>query len=157
MIAAPPEVVLDAFFDPDALATWWRAGRSVCVARPLGPYAITWEPTTWRDEILGRLGGTLHGTVMDFKAGREFFVADTYWLPPDGDPIGPMALEVTCRAVDLSPAGRQALDTGTQLRLRQSGYDEGPRWQRYYEVMLPEWRRALETLQAHLAAGGQAR
>ena len=27
---------------------------------------------------------------------REFFVADAYWLPPDGTPIGPMALEVIC-------------------------------------------------------------
>ena len=35
-------------------------------------------------------------TVMEFKPGREFFLADAYWLPPDGDPIGPMALEVTC-------------------------------------------------------------
>ena len=44
----------------------------------------------------GRLGGVFRGTVMQFEAGRGFFLADVYWLPPDGDPIGPMALEVTC-------------------------------------------------------------
>ena len=39
-IQAPPAAVLDAFFDADALATWWRVKRSLCVARPLGVYAI---------------------------------------------------------------------------------------------------------------------
>ena len=33
---------------------------------------------------------------MDYQAGREMFVADAWWLPPDGDPIGPMALDVVC-------------------------------------------------------------
>ena len=110
--------MLDAFFDAEALATWWQATRSVCMPRPLGSYAVEWEPTEWRDEMLGRLGGALHGTVMEFKPGREFFLADTYWLPPDGDPIGPMALEATCRR----PRGDDTL-----LHVRQSGYDERAR------------------------------
>ena len=80
VIVAPPTKVLDAFFDPKALAAWWKAKQAVCVPRPLGSYAIEWEPTEWRDEILGRLGGALHATVMEFKPGREFFLADAYWL-----------------------------------------------------------------------------
>lgn len=95
-INAMPSRVLDAFFDGKALAAWWEVSRAVCVPRPLGSYAVEWEPTEWRDDLLGRLGGTFHGTVMEFKAGREFFVAELYWHPPEGDPIGPMALEVTC-------------------------------------------------------------
>ena len=143
MIVAPPAKVLDAFFDADALATWWDATQSVCIPRPLGSYAVSWAPTTWRDEILGRLGGTLHGTVMEFKPGREFFVADTYWLPPDGGAIGPMALEVTC----------SRHPWGTQLHLRQSGYEEGVRWRRYYEVIVPLWHRALESLRTFAEKG----
>ena len=47
------------------------------------------------------------------------FVADLYWHPPDGDAIGPMALEVTCRLKG----------AGTRLHVRQSGYDkDSPRW-----------------------------
>ena len=37
--------MLEAFFDPKALAAWWQAKHSVCVPRPLGSYAIEWEPT----------------------------------------------------------------------------------------------------------------
>ena len=82
--------------------------------RPLGSYAVEWEPTEWRDEVLGPLGGAFHGTVMEFKPGREFFVADLYWLPPDGDPIGPMALEATCTA-----AGRLGAAARAPVRLRR--------------------------------------
>ena len=41
----------------------------------------------------GRLGGALHGTVVEFKAGREFLWPIWTWHPPDGDAIGRMALE----------------------------------------------------------------
>jgi uncharacterized protein YndB with AHSA1/START domain len=141
VIAASPASIIDAFFDPNALAVWWQATRSVCIPKPLGSYAVEWAPTEWRDEMLGRLGGALHATVMEFKPGREFFLADTYWLPPDGEPIGPMALEATC---SLQPGG-------TLLQLRQSGYEEGsPRWKRYYEVIVPGWTRALQSMKNYL-------
>lgn len=140
VIMAPPARVIEAFFDPAALAVWWQAKASVCIPRPLGSYAVTWEPTEWHDEVLGRLGGTLHATVMEFKAGREFFLADTYWLAPDGDPVGPMALEVTCH--------RHPWES--ELRLRQSGYEDGVRWARYYDVIAPGWERALGSLKAYL-------
>jgi len=132
--------VLEAFFDPKALAIWWQAKHSVCVPRPLGSYAIEWEPTEWRDEVLGRLGGALHATVVEFKPGREFFLADTYWLPPDGDPIGPMALEVSCRMS--GPV--------CKLRVKQTGFEDTPRWRRYYAVIASGWRQSLAALKDHV-------
>ena len=35
----------------------------------------------------GSLGGVLRGTVVQFTPNEGFFVADAFWLPPDGDPI----------------------------------------------------------------------
>ena len=141
-INAMPSKVLNAFFDPKALAVWWEVSRAICVPRPLGSYAVEWEPTLWRDDLLGRLGGTFHGTVMDFAEGREFFVAELYWHPPEGEAIGPMALEIRC------------LYTGpfrTELHLRQSGCDpDSARWLRYYEVMESGWEVALSSLKKHL-------
>ena len=143
VIAASPHLILKAFFDAAALAAWWQVVRSVTLPRPLGPYAIEWRPTEYRDDVLGRLGGVFRGTVMDFEAGRGFFVADGFWLPPDGDPIGPMALEVTC-ATDPKQS------SATRLRVVQSGCDDSPRWRRYYEVIDNGWERALVSLKALL-------
>ena len=139
-IDAPAAPVLDAFFNHDALSVWWNVKRSLCIPRPLGVYAIEWETTEWRDEVLGRLGGSFRGTVIEFKPEREFFVADAYWLPPDGDPIGPMALEARCSVVP----GR------TVLHLRQSGFEDGERWSRYYDVISTGWAVALESLKKYV-------
>lgn len=144
-IDAPPAAVLDAFFDQEALAAWWQVKRSLCVPRPLGSYAVEWEPTEWADEVLGRLGGAFRGTVIEFKAGREFFIADAYWLPPDGEPIGPMALEARC-----TPHGN-----ATVLHVRQSGYEESRRWARYYEMIATGFTLALEEMKKYLEARWQ--
>ena len=78
---------------------------------------------------------------MEYKPGREFFLADAYWLPPDGDPIGPMALEARC-----TPQS-----AGTLLHLRQSGHDAtNERWTRYYDVMSSGWLAALHGLKRYL-------
>ena len=147
VIKAPPSRVLKAFFDADALGAWWQAAHSVTTPRVLGAYAIEWPSTEFQDDILGRLGGVFRGTVIQFEPGRGFFVADAFWLPPDSDPIGPMALEVTCTPVGSSGgvAPRPA-ETATEVRVVQSGFEKSERWQRYYDVVSVGWQRALSSL-----------
>jgi uncharacterized protein YndB with AHSA1/START domain len=141
VIAASPARVLKAFFDADALRAWWQVAHSVTTPRALGVYAIEWAPTDLRDDLLGRLGGVFRGTVVQFRAGEGFFVADAYWLPPEGDPIGPMALEVS-----ISSEGADR----TRVRVVQTGFDESARWRRYYDVMGVGWERALASLKSLL-------
>ena len=139
-IEATPVRVLDAFFNDDDLAAWWHTSRSMCHPRPFGNYAVEWPPGAAKDEVLGRMGGAFRGTVIEFKPGREFFIADAYWLPPDGEPIGPMAFEATCSLV----SGR------TVLQIRQSGFEHSDRWTRYYDVISTGLTVALEELKRHV-------
>lgn len=142
LINAAPARVLGAFVDPVALSAWWQTSRSVTTPRPLGVYAVEWDPTTDADDLLGRLGGVFYGIVMEYKPGRELFVADAWWLPPDGEPIGPMSLQVNC-----------AMDgAACRLRVRQSGFEDAPRWQRYYGVIERGWRTSLAALKAYAEA-----
>ena len=90
-IAADPRVVFDCFFNPEALRAWWQAVRSVTTPVPLGVYAVEWARTPYTDDLLGPLGGVFHGTVVDVRPGQGFLVADAWWVPPEGDPVGPMA------------------------------------------------------------------
>jgi hypothetical protein len=144
-IRSAPERVLAAFFDPRDLAVWWDVSQAIAVPRTLGPFAVQWPITTFRDAELGRLGGTLHGIVMDFRDGAGFFLADVYYTPPDTEPVGPMALEVAVRAVE---------DGVTEVAVRQSGEGDGPRWRRYFALMSDGWQRALEALREHLEWSG---
>ncbi len=143
VIAAPPNRILQAFFEPDALNAWCQVKHAVTMPRVLGPYAIAWPTTEFRDDVLGRLGGVFRGTVMQFQAGHGFFVADAYFLPPDGDPIGPMAFEVTCTPAAGSPSS-------TLVRVSQRGFEENVRWRRYYEVISVGWEHSLSSLKALL-------
>ena len=147
VIKAPTSRVQRAFFDPHALGAWWQVARSVTTPRALGAYVIEWMPTDFRDEVLGRLGGVFRGTVMQFEPGRSFFVADAYWLPPDGEPIGPMALEVTFTPVTAAGgASVSPAELSTEVRVVQTGFEESARWRRYYEVVGVGWERALASL-----------
>ena len=139
-IDAPSDKILAAFFDHAALVHWWHITRSVCVARPLGCYALEWQVAERRDEILGRLGGVFHGTVMTFDPHHEFFVADAWWMAPDGEALGPMAFEVTCSA-----AG-----AGSVLRVRQSGAETSTRADRYYQVVNDGLTVSLQRLKSML-------
>ena len=140
LINAAPTRVLMAFFDPVALANWWQVARSVTTPRAMGVFAVEWPPTSDSDEVLGRLGGVFCGRVMEFLSGREAFIADAWWLPPDGEPIGPMALEVTCRMA--GPACR--------LQVKQTGFEENPRWRRYYALIASGWRSSLAALKDYV-------
>jgi uncharacterized protein YndB with AHSA1/START domain len=145
VIGAPPQRVLKAFFEPEALHAWWQVAHAVTTPRVLGPYAVAWETTEFRDDVLGRLGGVFRGTVMQFQADHGFFVADVFWLPPDGEPIGPMAFEVVC-----TPAGGDGGWAATHVHVTQRGYEEGARWRRYYEIIGFGWERALASLKSLL-------
>jgi uncharacterized protein YndB with AHSA1/START domain len=142
LIQAPPARVMQAFFSDVDLKGWWGVTRAFAVARPLGMYAIEWAATDFKDDILGRLGGALHGSVIDFRPDDSFFLAEVYWQPPDGAPIGPMALEVRCRP---QGNGRQ-----TVLTVKQSGEGEGPRFERYFSIMSSGWEGALTGMKDYI-------
>jgi uncharacterized protein YndB with AHSA1/START domain len=142
LIQAPPARVMQAFFLDADLKGWWGVTRAFAVPRPLGMYAVEWETTDFKDDILGRLGGAFHGTVMDVRPNASFFLAEVYWQPPDGDPIGPMALDVQCR-----PHGNGRL---TMLTVKQSGEGEGPRFERYFAILQRGWEGALAEMKNYI-------
>lgn len=135
-IAAPPADVFACFFDHAELKIWWQVAHAVVTPVPFGIYAVEWEPTSYRDDLLGPLGGVFHGTVVDVRPGQQFLVADCWWVPPEGDALGPMALHVSC----------QAEGTGCRLVVRQDGYEPSPRWRRYYAVASRGWQLSLTAL-----------
>ena len=144
-MAVDPGRVVAAFFDPAALATWWQVERSVTTPRVLGVYAVQWPTTPFADERFGPLGGVLYGTVMDYRAEREFLVAEVHWLPPASEVVGPMALHVSC-----TPALQSRT---TRVRILQTGGDDSARCKRYYEIMASSWTASMAALKDLLEQG----
>jgi uncharacterized protein YndB with AHSA1/START domain len=144
-IGAPVDRVFDAFFDPSALATWQGTSRSIAVARLLGPYVLEWPPSAERDDMLGRMGGIFRATVMHIEPNDHIFLADAFWLPPDGGPLGPLAVQITFTTKATAAAGQATL-----VRVVITGFDDGVRWKRYLGLATSQWEGALRVLKSLL-------
>jgi uncharacterized protein YndB with AHSA1/START domain len=141
VVDAPAARAFQAFLVHEDLVYWWAVERSVAVARATGPWAVTWPASPRHDDVLGQLGGTLHGTIVEC-GDRALLIADVFWQPPAGDPLGPMVLEITC-----DPEGD---GTTTRVTVRQRAGENGPRWQRYFTLTHAGWTQALATLKDYL-------
>ncbi|MGE3956666.1 MAG: SRPBCC domain-containing protein [Vicinamibacterales bacterium] len=139
------EPVFDAFFDASALAAWQATSRSIAVPRLLGPYVLEWPPSIERDEMLGRMGGVFRGTIMHIEPNDHVFLADAYWLPPDGGPLGPLAVQMTFTP-KAGPDGARS----TVVRIVMTGFDDGVRWKRYLGLATTQWQTALGVLKGML-------
>ncbi len=142
LIPAPPARVMQAFFADADLKSWWRVTRAFTVARPLGMYAIEWESTDFKDEVLGRLGGSFHGTIIDYRPDAAFFLAEVVLAAPRWRADWPDGAQVHCR-----PHGN---GRSTMVTVRQSGEGEGPRWERYFAIMERGWEGALREMKAYM-------
>lgn len=152
---APPAAVLRALVDPRALAYWWGVSRSIVAAQRGGVYVVQWEHCAYRDQALAPLGGVLYGTVTEFEPKQRLYLSNVYWAPPDGAPLGPTELLVTCTLRESSPlrdagpvrGGIAAL--GTIVRVLQKGFGAGERWQHYRELVASTWPPALDALKQY--------
>ena len=140
-ITAPVDVVFHAFFDATALTGWHGTSRSIAVPRLLGPYVLEWPPSAERDEMLGRMGGVFRATVMHIEPNDHVFLADAFWLPPDGGPLGPLAVQIT-----FTPTATTDGAHSTLVRVLMTGFDDGVRWKRYLGLATTQWQKALSIL-----------
>lgn len=140
-INAPVELVFQAFFEAPALGAWHGTSRSIAIPRLLGPYVLEWPPSVERDEMLGRMGGVFRGTIMHIEPNDHIFLADAFWLPPDGGPLGPLAVQMTFTP-KAGPDGARS----TVVRIVMTGFDDGVRWKRYLGLATTQWQKALGVL-----------
>ena len=92
-----------------------------------------------------RIGRFFASSPKEYVGEIRFGFATTTY-DREGEPIGPMALEVGCAVEgDL-----------TRLSVSQTGAENSERWRRYYTVITPGWRAALRGLKHYLERGPAA-
>ena len=67
LIRSTPGRIIAAFFDPRQLTIGGRRRDRLPLASPMGVFAVEWIPTGEIDEVLGRVGGVFHGTVIEYR------------------------------------------------------------------------------------------
>lgn len=136
--------VLFAFLDVEAIKTWWKAKNAVVQPRPGGVFAVQWEPGTHgTDDVLGPSGGVLTGILDKAMGGHFVYFGALHWLTPKGETLGPVRLEVDVFSKN-DPRKKPTL-----VRLRMSGFQAGPKWDRYRAVAQQAWEKTLQDLKAY--------
>jgi hypothetical protein len=82
---------------------------------------------------------------MHIEPNDHVFLADAFWLPPDGGPLGPLAVQITLTA-QATPDGTRS----TVVRVVMTGFDNGVRWRRYLGLATTQWQTALGVLKRSL-------
>jgi hypothetical protein len=151
MIDAAAMQVLFAFLDAGAIKTWWKAHNAVVQPRPGGLFVVEWQPGAHgRDEVLGQTGGVLAGVLDKSMGGHFVYFGALHWLTPDGEVFGPTRLEIDVFSKN-DPRAKPTL-----LRVRGSGFQAGPRWERYRDLAASWWEVALGDLKSYCEAQASA-
>jgi uncharacterized protein YndB with AHSA1/START domain len=130
-VPAPPDAVWQAFSTSEGLSTWLTPNATVDLR--LGG--------EWTARFPG--GSTGGGTIISFVPGKELVLSA---LAPDRFPT--VRAQRTQVVFDFEPHG-----SGTLIRLTQTGWQEGPEWDRAYEYLLAGNGQLLGTLHRRFVSG----
>jgi uncharacterized protein YndB with AHSA1/START domain len=136
-VAAPPEAVLEAFTQVEAMQVWWHVQRGHVAAHPGGFWALTWDVPQPEFGFV-----VLSGIIESFRPGEHLSIKNLLYFNRQRPVLGPMTLTIEVRkAEDLS-----------HLVVCQDGYGYGEDWDWYYELVRKNWPPALVAAKAFLEA-----
>jgi hypothetical protein len=69
------------------------------------------------------------GRILSLERDRRICIVDLVYFSPDRAVLGPMTLTVEVACVQ----------GGSEMTIRQEGYQDGPDWNWYYEAVCAAW------------------
>jgi len=136
-IVAPPERVVGAFLDVEALRAWWGVEKGLVEPREGGVWALAWGVTP------GGIASAAVGVVERVEE-RELVIGHVVFLSAERPFLGPTRIRVSVRKKsDVS-----------SVALTEEGYGEGPEWERTLAESRQGWPSALRELKTWLEGAG---
>ena len=133
-INCKPDRVIAAFLDERDLRAWWGVQRCLVEKKPNGIWTAAWEISESGIKYISA------GIITTYTPHSHLEISNLVYLNPDREILGPMKLELSATEND----------EGTNLRLIQSGYQQGGDWDWYYEAVKSAWPFALGLLKKYL-------
>jgi uncharacterized protein YndB with AHSA1/START domain len=138
-VAAPPEALIRAFIDVEAMGQWWGVDRGLVEPREGGTWALAWErsPAGFKYVTTGR--------IMSLEPGRRICIAELVYFNPERPVLGPMTLTVEVAAVE----------GGSDVTIRQEGYQDVSDWNWYYDAVRVAWPEVAKSLKRYAELGSE--
>jgi uncharacterized protein YndB with AHSA1/START domain len=134
LISRKPEEVLNAFTDPTDLKDWWGVERCLIELKKGGLYSLVWQKTSSAIDFVTT------GIIAEYIPGCQLKVENMAYFNPGRQIFGPMELMVLTTPEKV----------GTTLTIVQSGYQYGPDWDWYYNVVKEAWPVVIAKIKEHL-------
>ncbi len=134
-IKCEPSRAIAAFLDEKDLQGWWGVQRCLVEKKLNGTWTTAWEISEAGIKYISS------GVITAYNPNSHLEISNLVYLNPDREILGPMKLELFAEEND---------DVGTNLRLIQSGYQQGGDWDWYYEAVKAAWPVALGLLKEYL-------
>lgn len=126
--------VIQAFTDPQHLQKWWAVERSLIDKNVGGLYCLAWAIS---DKGFGFISS---GVIQEYQPDSLLVIGQLAYFNPEKPILGPMQLRLEAREIEGI----------TQVHICQSGFQEGPEWDWYYEAVKNGWTGVGEILKAYL-------
>jgi len=140
VIPAPPRRVMKAFFDAETLHAWWKVSHSVTRRERLACTRSSVRRSISTTKFSAALAAC-SGDRGEMPGRRRFRRRRR-------------VLAAAWRRADRSDGARRLAESrawrATRVHVLQSGFEETPRWRRYYKVVGVGWESALASLKALL-------
>ncbi|HEX5171999.1 MAG TPA: SRPBCC domain-containing protein [Cyclobacteriaceae bacterium] len=133
----PPQEVLDVFIRQEHLKAWWGVDRSLIELKRGGLYSLVWQNRESCVEYVST------GVIEEYLPACQLKIRNLVYINPQRPILGPMELLVMTTPND---------DRTTQLTVIQSGYQQGPDWDWFYEAVLQAWPDVLIQVKKYLQA-----
>lgn len=129
-----PDVVLRAFTDPLHLKNWWGVERSLIELKKGGLYSLVWQKSDNALEYIST------GIVAEYLPACQLKIENMIYVNPQRPIFGPMTLMVLTTPEKV----------GTTLTVVQSGYQYGPDWDWYHQIVKESWPLVILKIKAYL-------
>lgn len=134
IINKPPAAVLAAFTEQQHLHNWWHVSKSLIELRKGGLYSLTWQANH------DALSFVSSGTVGEYLPGCQLRIDNLVYINLERAILGPMQLLI----MTTPEKGKTVLD------IIQSGYQQGPDWDWYYEAVKAAWPAVAQQIRDYL-------
>ena len=135
-INTKPGSIISAFTDIILLKKWWGVERALIEKRKGGLYTLAWKITPTG------FGYISTGLIKEYDPNSMLFVDHLIYLNPEKPFFGPMTLTIKAK-----PGIK---NNSTEVYLCQDGYQNGPDWDWYYNIVKEAWPVVLQTLKQFL-------
>ncbi len=126
--------IIKAFTDPTMLKNWWNVERCLIDKQQGGVYTLVWGILPERLQYISS------GIIKEYDENHVLHVENFIYVSTERPVLGPMDLRIVV----------WPRNTGNEINLVQSGYQEGVHWDWYYLAVKAAWPKMIAHLKKYL-------